>query len=50
MIYLVSNQSNAFDNIFKQITIEEAIEKLKVLEYIGNDTETSGLSCHTKQL
>ena len=50
MIYLVSKQSNAFDNIFKQITIEEAIEKLKVLEYIGNDTETSGLSCHTKQL
>lgn len=50
MIYLVSNQSNAFNNVFNQITVEEAIEKLSKLSNISNDTETSGLSCHTKQL
>lgn len=51
MIYLVSNQSNAFDNIFNQITLDEAIDKLATLQKcIGNDTETSGLSCHTKKL
>lgn len=50
MIFLVSNQKNAFNGVFTQISLKEAIEKLKVLKFIGNDTETSGLNCHTKQL
>lgn len=50
MILLVSKQQNAFGGIFTQITIEEAIKRLSLLEVIGNDTETSGLSCHSKQL
>lgn len=49
MIYLVSN-STTFLNDFKIISLEEAIDKLSVLEEIGNDTETTGLSCHTKSL
>lgn len=50
MIYLVSTQANAFDNLFNQISLEEAIERLSKLTVIGNDTETEGLSCHTKKL
>lgn len=50
MIYLVSNQKNAFDGIFNQISLTEALEKLSTLTNISNDTETEGLSCHTKQL
>lgn len=50
MIYLVSKQLNAFENKFKQISLNEAITKLKELSCIGNDTETEGLSCHTKKL
>lgn len=49
MIYLVSN-STTFLNDFKSITLEEAIDKLSPLEEIGNDTETTGFSCHTKTL
>ena len=50
MIYLVSSQLNAFDGVFKQISIEEAIDKLSKLTVISNDTETEGMSCHTKRL
>jgi len=49
MIYLVSNQKS-FLNDFKYISLEESIEMLISLEEIGLDTETTGLSCHTKQL
>ena len=49
MIYLVSNQQS-FLNDFKYISLEESIEMLITLEEIGLDTETTGLSCHTKQL
>ena len=50
MIYVISNQTNAFDGEFPQITVEEAINKLKFMTEISNDTETSGLSCHSKKL
>ena len=50
MIYVISNQTNAFGGEFPQITVEEAINKLKFMTEISNDTETSGLSCHSKKL
>ena len=50
MIYLVSNNTAFFEH-FQIITLEESIAKLETLsEEIGNDTETSGFSCHTKSL
>ena len=50
MIYVVSAQIEAFGGKFPQISLEEAIEMLKSLPEIPNDTETSGLSCHSKKL
>ena len=50
MIFLVSNQTNAFNNDFKQISLEEGIEMLKPLLFVGTDTETQGLDCFTKSL
>lgn len=50
MIYVVSAQTEAFGGEFPQLTIEEAIKMLKPLPEISNDTETSGLSCHSKKL
>ena len=50
MIYVVSAQTEAFGGEFPQLTIEEAIEMLRPLPEISNDTETSGLSCHSKKL
>lgn len=50
MIYVVSAQTEAFGGEFPQISLEEAIEMLKPLPEIPNDTETSGLSCHSKKL
>lgn len=50
MIYLVSNQTNAFNKEFTQISLENAIEELNKLSIISADTETSGLSCHSKRL
>lgn len=50
MIYLVSNQTNAFDGQFTQIGLSEAIGLLKPLSIIGADTETEGLDCFTKKL
>jgi len=50
MIFLVSNQTNAFGGEFMQITLTEAIAMLKPLKYVGADTETSGLDCFTKGL
>lgn len=49
MIYLVSNQTNIFPD-FEYISIEDSINKIKDLEELGLDTETTGLSCHTKSL
>lgn len=50
MIYVVSAQTEAFGGEFPQLAIEEAIDMLKPLPEISNDTETSGLSCHSKKL
>lgn len=50
MIYLVSNQTNAFNNVFEQISLDQSIDMLFKLPVLGNDTETSGLSCHSKKL
>ena len=49
MIYLVSNNQTLFPE-FKYITLDESISKLSELSEIGNDTETTGFSCHTKSL
>ena len=50
MIYLVSNNKSLFeDSLYKDITLEDSIEKLKELTYISTDTETSGLDCHSKK-
>ena len=40
MIYLVSNQLDAFENRFKQISIDESLEILESLPKISVDTET----------
>jgi len=50
MIYLVSNQVNAFGGEFNQISLSEAIQLVSSLNYVGLDTETEGLDCHTKKL
>lgn len=50
MIYLVSNQLNAFENKFKQITIDESLNLLYNLSNIGLDTETEGLDCFQNKL
>ena len=50
MIYLVSNQLNAFENKFKQITIDESLNLLNNLSNIGLDTETEGLDCFQNKL
>ena len=50
MIYLVSNQTNAFGGEFTQIPLLEAIEMLSHIQFIGADTETEGLDCFTKKL
>lgn len=50
MIYLVSNQTNAFNNEFNQISLLEGIEIVSKLKFIGADTETEGLDCFTKKL
>lgn len=50
MIYLVSNQLNAFDGVFQQISLDKALKLLDDLLYIGLDTETEGLDCFTKKL
>lgn len=50
MIYLVSNQLNAFESNFNQIALTPAIQLLVPLEIIGADTETQGLDCYTKDL
>lgn len=50
MIYLVSNQSNAFGGDFNQISLQEGIDLVAPLKFIGTDTETEGLDCFTKRL
>ena len=50
MIYLVSNQTNAFNNEFNQVSLLEGIEIISKLRTIGADTETEGLDCFTKKL
>ena len=50
MIYLVSNTINAFDGVFNQISVDHSLKLLDQLKFIGTDTETAGLDCHTKAL
>ncbi len=50
MIYLVSNQTNAFGGEFTQVTLMDAIAMISTLEFVGTDTETEGLDCFTKSL
>lgn len=51
MIYLCTQRKEFWrSNFYEYINLEEAIELLKPLSEIANDTETTGLSCHTKQL
>lgn len=50
MIYVISNQSNAFGGEYTQIPLQDALFKLSSLTIIGLDTETEGLDCFTKRL
>ena len=50
MIYLISNQYDAFGGEFQQISLSEGIALISSLDNIGTDTETSGLDCFTKKL
>lgn len=50
MIYLVSNQSSIFNERFEQVSLVKGIELISKLKFIGTDTETMGLDCHTKAL
>lgn len=50
MIYLVSNQLDAFENRFKQISIDESLEILESLPKISVDTETTGKDCYRDKL
>nr|DAT90284.1 MAG TPA: Prex DNA polymerase [Caudoviricetes sp.] len=51
MIYLVTKQTALFqsDN-YKIISVEESLKLLDPLHFVGLDTETEGLDCHTKRL
>lgn len=51
MIYLVTNNSSLVsNNTYKVIGVEESLELLSPLKYVGLDTETSGLDPWTKDL
>ena len=50
MIYLVSNVIGAFEGEFTQISVDESLKLLDPLKFVGTDTETTGLDCHTKSL
>ena len=51
MIYLCTQRKEFWtSDFYEYIDLEEAIELLRSLPEISNDTETTGLSCHTKQL
>lgn len=50
MIYLVSNRQYFWTNGYTFISLEKSIFMLENLSEIGLDTETTGLSCHTKKL
>ena len=51
MIYLCTNRRSFWtDSFYEYIDLDEAINMLVSLPEIGNDTETTGLSCHTKKL
>ena len=50
MIYLVSNQLDAFENRFKQISVDESLEILESLPKISVDTETTGKDCYRDKL
>lgn len=49
MIKLVTNEQSLFTE-FEHISVEKAVKFLKSLKFIGLDSETSGLSCHTKDI
>ena len=51
MIYYVGNNEFLKKSYqYQKCTLEDAISYLEKLEYIGLDTETSGLDCHSKKL
>ena len=50
MLYLISQQLNAFNNVFSSISEIEAINNLSKLSEIGIDTETTGLDCYLNNL
>lgn len=50
MIYLVSNQTDAFNGEFSKLSLSESLLMLNKLEFVGLDTETEGLDCFTKNL
>jgi len=51
MIYLVTRSISLFDSdLFKEVTLEFAIEILKDYSELALDTETSGLDPYTKEL
>lgn len=51
MIYLVTNQKKLFDNdLYKIIGVEESLELLSPLKYVGLDSETEGFNPYLKKL
>jgi len=51
MIYLVSNQNSVYSSeLFKTISLEDALDLLIKTPILGLDTETGGLDCFTKKL
>lgn len=49
-IYVVTQQILPESDKYQVITIQESLDKLKPLEIVGLDTETSGFDPHTKEL
>lgn len=51
MIYLVTGRPGLFDSeLYKVVSVEESLEILKPLHYVGLDTETEGFSPYFKKL
>ena len=51
MIYYVTKASELYkSNRYTIISPEESLKLLHPLKYVGTDTETEGLDCHSKKL
>lgn len=51
MIYLVTGRPGLFDSdLYKVVSVEQSLEILKPLKYVGLDTETEGFSPYFKKL